>query len=288
MKRIIHSSIIGFFYFAFISCNNILTLPEYYGSWYLKYNPSTKYVFYEGGKFEFLINDSISLFEKQTSKFNFNIVNDTCWLTLKYKFYSIEDKQIRQYLHRVAIKPMDEYITFISYKSGEEIRNHIDEYGIWIKDVQNPLKIDFPGKKIIYILPKDFCGKVWIAFNQPDGLPPVYDGMGNAILNISESGKLLTSLREDAFGTANKQYIICYANDDKRFINIQVFDKFEKMDSSNIKTDNIYAFMDGFNQRPREHINMNIFGTPIKGNVMLFFIGTYKDWKNEDKIQKEL
>jgi hypothetical protein len=274
------------------SCVKIPSQSKLIGTWSLKENPSSKYVFNENGSFKFLLLDSVEFFHKNSSRYRLVNISDTLWVYTKAKAFYYGEKGLKSYRSKMALQLNGDFLTKITYKGARGIENHIDEYGIWVKHVPYPVKVDYKGSKIIYIIPEGFKGEVWIAFNQEDGVLPIYDSLGNPMLMIPECGILQTTIREDAFATANKHYTIISTNQKDQLSPLETFDKFDRNvsydDSTCCETNKTYAFMEGFNQTSREDINENIFGKPISGNVMNFYIGTHSGWANkEDNMIEE-
>jgi hypothetical protein len=210
-------------------------------------------------------------------KYKIEMLNDTLHLKIIYKGLNINGKVKRKSIDRRVIWLNGDYLTWANFKDGSGINNHIDEYAVLVKDVPNPIKEKIKRPLINYVFPADFKGEAWIAFNQPNGIKPTYDSIGNPILKIPQSGILSTTLHEDVFATANGHFKIWKAepNGGKNKL-IKSFDKFERIDSTCCLPDSLYAFMGGFNQTSRDDINENIFKEKISGNVMSIYIGKYK------------
>ncbi|MHC1702982.1 MAG: hypothetical protein AB9846_03640 [Tenuifilaceae bacterium] len=205
------------------------------------------------------------------------VKNDTTWLITTYKRAYVNMHWVRNFKLRRIIWLNGDYITRALYKKGPGINNHIDEYSILVKKTDNPKKVELNWPRISYIFPDGFKGAAWIAFNQPDGIPPAYDSLGNPILKIPANGLLQTTLHEDIFATANEYYkIMEESSKGKGYKRYQSYDKFASIDSTCCNPDSLIAFMCGFNQKPRNDINENIFHKPIYGNVMTIYIGKYK------------
>ncbi|BDX39704.1 hypothetical protein CYCD_30590 [Tenuifilaceae bacterium CYCD] len=131
-----------------------------------------------------------------------------------------------------------------------------------------------------YIIPSGFEGTIWIAFNQPNGINPVLDSLGNAIIEIPNNGLLQTTMKENALATANKNYRILERLEKNIFKEYKTFDKFDKYDSTYFGLEDTIAIMCGFNQTPREDIN-RIFGKKVEGNVMTIYIGKYPEERKQ-------
>ncbi|MHC1702983.1 MAG: hypothetical protein AB9846_03645 [Tenuifilaceae bacterium] len=241
--------------------------------------------FSKDGTFKEYYNDSelISKYNSRNRKNTYTIKNikDTFWLNLTYKNIMLNGKLRKKYIEHRAIHIDGDCITMISFKEGEHRNNHVDEYSNWFRNGTSTLRKK-SSSHIKYILPKGFKGAAWIAFNQQDGISPAFDSIGNVILSIPENGLLLTTLHEDVFATANKNYSILQVESGQNKNIYQAFEKIEKIDSTCCKTDEYIAIMSGFNQDGRKAIN-KLFGKQIKGNVMTIFIGKYK-WYDEFRL----
>ncbi|MFO8021030.1 MAG: hypothetical protein R6U65_01085, partial [Perlabentimonas sp.] len=198
------------------------------------------------------------------------------------------DKKIKL---KSAIQINGDYVVSVSYKElGKKYKNHVDEYSVKVRDTLYPSREKSIGTKITYIIPNNYKGAVWIAFNQPTGISPQYDSLGNPILTIPKEGLLRTTLHEDVFATANKYYSILKTEKDSSYTEYFTFDKFEYIDFNKYKLKDTLALMCGFNQDARNSINKR-FGQKIKGNVMTIYIGTFEEvekdnrfpWYNYDK-----
>jgi len=267
---------------AAFSCTKKVTYPEYFGTWKRVDTPSSKKVLCEDGKYKALFYDTLEFSPESNAKYELNYKEDTVWMTTVYHNISNGFEVVRKFHSKEVLFLNGDFITNITYKAIRgPLKNHIDEYGVWVRDVANPKKLDYSGKRITYVFPKNFKGAAWIAFNQPNGVAPEFDSQGNPILRIPENGILETKLHEDAFATANGHYSIV-KDDGEKFIPFKTFDKFDRFDSTCCERDEYYAFMQGFNQKSRDDINENIFRKSITGNVLAIYIGKYQ-WfeKNE-------
>lgn len=199
--------------------------------------------------------------------------SDTLWLYLTYRnvIYNFEFK--RRNARRRAIQVFPNQITYFIFKDAAGIESHVDEYAVLFRKGTERV-ITKTGLHITYIVPQNYKGVVWVAFNQPDGVKPEYDSTGGAVLRIPENGMLSTSLHEDVFATAQKNYSVAYEAGGKNYINYKTFDKSEPFDSTCCGTDERIALVGGFNQEGREDIE-KFFGKKLSGNVFSFFIGTY-------------
>lgn len=256
---------------ALWGCQKRISYPEYYGTW----RSNSKIVLQPNGVYELFFRDSLQVFKDSNSTYKILQRNDTIWLYVTWRKLPQFDGSKIKHTAKYALMIKGDYLTKLSYKELPGITNHIDEYGVWVKEIPNPRNVEYSGKKIIYVFPSDFAGAAWIAFNQKDGIPPEYDSIGNPILKIPENGILQTSLHEDAFATANRYYSIV-KDAGNELVPYKSFDKFDKIDSTCCESESLYAFMQGFNQTSREDINENIFYKSILGNVMTIYIGKYR------------
>lgn len=261
------------------SCTKRMNLNKIYGAWLLETDYKSKYIFKKDGVVDIKFMDS-SIFEIYgTPRYRFYSKDDTLWLDFKYKYPQIDGK-IVSHRDKEAIQINGDYLTKVNYKKGAGINNHIDEYSIWIKDIPNPKRIVDSKKTMTFVIPTNFYGNLWIAFNQPSGEIVEYDSIGRAILRIPESGKLLTQLPENAFAVANKCYnITCPDSLSMNYNQIPFIDNKDMIDSTFINNHEKYAIVYGFNQYPRERINQ-IFGKSITGNVLKIYIGSKNTSKN--------
>lgn len=247
------------------------------GEWHhADYDNGFHFFFFLNSRYKESLN-SID-FSKAFGKVKYKIISemDTSWLILRYKKMHVNGSWVKNFVDRKVIWLNGDYLTVALYKKGLGINNHIDEYSVLVRKKENPKKAEYTGKRINYVIPEGFTGSVWIAFNQPKGSPPEYDSIGNPILIIPSSGLLETTLPEDVFATANRYYNIWgKVNSEKEAKVFKSFDKFDRIDTTTIKPDELYAFVGGFNQTSRSEIN-EIFQKPISGNVLTIFIGKMK------------
>ncbi|HPQ35269.1 MAG TPA: hypothetical protein PK563_12295 [Tenuifilaceae bacterium] len=265
--------------FLFSSCS--VKLNSYiYGDWTQINDLNQKYVFNENSTFSYYVYGK-QVFNTNKSKYLVVKKRDTLWLKIKYYFPILgQGEKFKKITEEKAILINHDYLTIISYKSLKGIENHIDEYSVWIKDVPEPKRDLFSKKKQIYVIPDNYKGWVWIAFNQKDGKNPVYDSLGNPMLIIPENGILKTTLHEDAFATANKHFRILQKNlKSNNFSNYFTIDFSENIDSICCESNENIAIVLGFNQRPRDYFNKKIFNQTISGNILGFFIGNYNEWE---------
>lgn len=265
-------------------CQKRVSYPEYYGTWRSVDTPSSKKVFLSNGDYKCFTYGTNENFKECRPTYQFYTENDTTWLKVVWRDMPMLQpggvKKVRKHIDVNAIKLDGDYFTNITYKARRgSLKNHIDEYGVWVRDIPNPKNIEYTGKKIIYVFPTDFKGAAWIAFNQKDGIPPEFDNQGNPLLRIPENGILQTTLPEDAFATANRYYSIV-KKDGNELIPYKSFDKFDKIDSTFVKSAEDVAIMHGFNQRSREVINDRVFKKEITGNIMSIYIGKLS-WDEE-------
>lgn len=271
-----------YFIFLFSSCS-INMHSRLLGTWEFAHSTKSKHVFLDKRKYLFMIRDTIIMFNESSSKYKIKEKNDTLWLNIYYKnlpVYTQKGLNLQKHKQRFAIEINGDYLTTLSYKSSKgPLKNHIDEYSICIRQTETPKRVfDLKKPKITYIFPKGFKGAAWIAFNQVDGEPPSFDVNGNTLLYIPENGLLQTTLKEDAFATADRHYKIAEIDENEEGFNpYKTFDKFDRIDSTCCRTNEYIAIMSGFNQEGRGVINEKIFGKPINGNVMTIFIGTYEE-----------
>lgn len=61
-----------------------------------------------------------------------------------------------------------------------------------------------PAKRVIYLIPKGFEGKVYLIFNQQDGVPPIEEGQ-SLLFRIRENGVLKTQ-RAPTKGRVTQRY----------------------------------------------------------------------------------
>jgi len=211
--------------------------------------------------------------KKKENYYRLSFKNDTLWLYLTYSNVIVNFSFERRYTEKWAIQLSPNQITYFSYKGGKGIENHVDEYQILLRRGSESV-INKTGQHITYIVPKNYIGIVWVAFNQADGVKPEYDSTGSAVLRIPESGILSTSLHEDVFATAQKNYKIVYEFENEYYINYKTFDKSERFDSTCCRVNERIALVGGFNQEGRGELE-KYFGKKLYGNVFSFFIGTY-------------
>lgn len=255
------------------SCTNRINLNKISGEWLLDTDRKSKYIFRKDGTYDYKFK-CYSIYENYgTPRYKFYSKNDTLWLDFKFKYPQIDGKIVTQ-RDKAAIQINGDYLTKVTFKKGAGINNHIDEYSTWIKDITSPRRILDCKNNMTFVIPTNFYGNLWIAFNQPSGEIVEYDSIGREILRIPESGKLLTQLPENAFAVANKCYnIISTDSLSMNYNQIPFIDKNEMIDSTFINNYERYAIVYGFNQYPRERINQ-IFGKSITGNVLKIYIGS--------------
>lgn len=211
------------------------------------------------------------------SKFKLRHKNDSLFLYQIYKNIYVNGKDKRSYKKKAVIWKDDEHLTIAWYKIGKDIRSHIDEYETYKKEGSTSSLKNLKRKEIIYVFPENFIGSAWIAFNQKDGTEPDIDSLGNFVLKIPSDGILKTTLHEDVYATANHLYTIKSEIKGVPF-NYKSCDKFDNIDSTFCKRDELIAVMCGFNQTSRESIN-SFFKEKIRGNVMTLYICTYSELK---------
>lgn len=255
--------------------NNIIL-----GNWIQSNTDNRKLSFFRDGTFKEYYNgeESISKYntKNKSNRYKIKEHSDTIWLYLTEKNVMSNNGIVKNFVKHYAVRINNNNLTMISYKEIKELYSHVDEYSIWVKEGSSGTMSSKCGKHIKYIFPPNFKGTAWIAFNQTNGVPPVYDNLGNAVLHIPENGLLITSLHEDVFATANKNYsLLEETNNSNIYYVYQAFDKFDKFDSTCCKPNEYIAVMCGFNQDGREAIN-GFFGRAIQGNVMAIYIGKYK------------
>lgn len=249
------------------------------GDWQQMDSGNYKYSFFQDGTYkEYLMGYEFKKSLKKKPKpntYRVEFKSDTLWLYLTEYNVNVNFKVRKKFTQHYALQTNgDNYLTIIAYKEAKSIYNHIDEYSIFQREGANSDIVPKTGKHIKYVFPKGFKGAAWIAFNQADGVDAVYDSLGNAILYIPNNGLLLTTLREDAFATAQRNYTIVESDNsiEKQYL---TYDKFERFDSTCCKKDEFIAVMGGFNQDGRESIN-KVFGKNLKGNIMTIYIGKYR------------
>lgn len=255
----------------------VLTSKSLVGEWYQLNSSKAYHIFYGNGAYKDVF-DGIELWEGWGKiRYEVYVENDTTWLNTIFKKVRVNGKIEKNVKWRRVFWLNGDYITWANYKGLPGIKNHIDEYAILVRTKDNPIKTEIKRPKINYVFPEGFKGAAWIAFNQPNGVPPTYDSLENPILKIPLNGLLLTTLHEDVFATANEHYTIWEeSNNGKTKKRYKSYDKFARIDSTCCTPDQYYAFMGGFNQTSREDINENIFKKSIQGNVMSIYIGKYK------------
>ncbi len=257
-----------------------ITKKSIVGIWNQENAPAPWFVYTASDIFALFLNDFDAYgCEGKPSYYEIKNVNDTSWLLLNHKFINVNGKCVKNFHEKEVIWLDGDVITRITYKRGEGINNHIDEYSRLYRANGMPPKKNMAPPRIKYILPPHFKGAAWIAFNQVDGVQPTYDSLGIPTLTIPDNGILRTSLREDSYGTANGLYSISCkeALPHAGLQSYKVYDKFDSVDSTCCKADELIAIMCGFNQTSRPAIN-TIFGVPIAGNVMTIYIGYFSEF----------
>lgn len=215
---------------------------------------------------------------------NFIVESDSeqCQYGIKYRLEQVCDTLylIRQhgsgYVERNAIRISGDYMADYSFKELEGITAHIDEYGFQVRDsVVQPRPFDEGLPITKFILPCGFHGHVTIAFNQINGVAPEYDTQANRIVRIPPNGLLKTQLKEDAFGVAARRFAFLIPDSTtEALVMLPSYDKFENPYMRESLTNTFGVFMQGFNQLSREDVN-RLFGEPIVGNTLMFFVDTY-------------
>lgn len=278
MKKILFWLVIAFFTSTqnYICIGQSLTPKVLVGEFYNINHPSFTLKFLPNKEYA-VFDDSTKLFDWGKAVYNITYRNDTSFLNIIYRKAKISEKRVNNLKIRYVVWLNGDYLTIFNYKAGIGINNHIDEYDVFVRKTQSPQKAVITRPTISYIIPSNLNGVVWIAFNQADGVAPEYDSLGNAILKIPESGVLRTSLHEDVYATAIKHYHFFLKKISKSNESLKVFDKDENFDSTCCIGNTPIILVYGYNQTSRADIDNNIFKSSIKGNVMSFFIGSFKE-----------
>lgn len=244
------------------SVKSDMPLHKLYGKWRFTEQPDRSYEY---------LPDSVAIFrvekvnEKEEERLRYWItaVNDTLYLSLKHEFRPEE---------RYAMRISGDYKVDFSFKRGEGINSHVDEYFLMVRDsVEYPRPFDDGLPITKFVLPQGFRGHVVIAFNQPDGVVPTYDAKGNCIVSIPHSGVLKTQLKEDVFGVARRRYgIVICDSVTKQSTELPSLHRFEFFYGQNLPQ-GLSVIVEGFNQLQRGDLN-RLFKQRVNGNVLMFYV----------------
>ncbi len=201
--------------------------------------------------------------------------NDTVFLVHRYKQMLTSRGNIQNYEKRWAIRISGDCMELISFKTLPAIADQIDEYDVRVRMTRGkPFRCNMGMPITKYILPRNFKGHVTIAFNQPNGVAPEYDALGNRVVRIPPTGMLKTQLKEDAFGTAGRRYVVLIPDSSDRLFRLPVYDRFEHPEWQKGLSRTFGVVMLGFNQLSRSDVD-RLFGEPIAGNTLMFLVDTY-------------
>ncbi len=239
-----------------------MPLPKLYGKWRFADQPDRSYEYLPDSVVIFRV-ERVNKREERYLKYWTTEVLDTIYLTLKYEYGHIE---------RYAMRISGDYKVDFSFKSGEGINNHVDEYFLMVRDsVEHPRLFDDGLPITKFVLPQGFKGHVAIAFNQPDGVVPTYDTKGNCIVSIPTSGVLKTQLKEDVFSLAGRRFGIMICDSiTKQSVELPSLHRFEFFYGQNLPQ-GLSVIVEGFNQLQREDLN-RLFKQQLNGNVLMFYV----------------
>ena len=170
--------------------------------------------------------------------------------------------------------------------------NKADEYQMPVAYIRKDRSVNEnykPTIRSIFYLPVGYAGFAWVALDQQHGQPAEYDGEGRRVLQIPESGLLITqsetmptalAKREFAFYFSDKNGI---ATDSIPLIPTDCLSLFKNQQFTNgqirdygYNPNQFYVYFYRYNNPGRENIN-KIFGQTIKGQVFWFRVDTLKN-----------
>lgn len=184
---------------------------------------------------------------------------------------------------------LDQDILVLLYWKGAD---RADEYQMpvaYIRKDKSATRDYQPTIRSRFYLPSGYRGYAWVALDQQHGQPAEYDGEGRRVLQIPESGLLLTqsepmptalAKREFAFYFSDKNGI---ATDSIPLIPADCLSLFKNQQFTNgqireygYDPNQVYVYYYRYNNPGRENIN-KLFGQEIKGQVIWFRVDTLKN-----------
>ena len=243
--------------------------PQIIGRW-VNFNTPT----------DFLQFDSSGYYNMYNSLSGFILKKNSYRYSLEIKNDSTINLEIENLFKAIIYKKQDYFILY-NYKEGIEIKNHIDEVGLFYREGVSKESLDFSTEPKTFItIPDGFLGTIFIAFNQANGKPFATDENNNTYIVVEKSGFLETQLIENPLKFAKKNELIKYENSSN---SIPLISKgFSRTSSFLFPQTTICALAEGFNQQSREKLN-SIIGKKIKGNVETYVVDTYENLIKLDK-----
>ena len=231
-------------------------------------------------KHSYIVSDSVSQSGSISLKlFDFKISNDGI---------SFSDVSGSADSIHVDVFMDQDILILLVWKGG----SRADEFQIpiaYIRKDKTKSEVFHPIIRSKFYLPNGYRGYAWVALDQQHGQPAEYDGEGRRVLQIPESGLLLTqselmptalAKREFAFYFSDKNGI---ATDSIPLIPADCLSLFKIQQFTNgqireygYDPNQVYVYYYRYNNPGRENIN-KLFGKTIKGQVFWFRVDALRN-----------
>jgi|LSQX01.3.fsa_nt_gb hypothetical protein len=182
----------------------------------------------------------------------------------------------------------NDILVFLLMKGSNRASEFQQPHAFFRATTQESEKAITPVREV-FILPDNFLGFSWIAMEQPDGKPVVYDQNGRRVFRIPESGLLLTQAQPLPTALAKREYSFFFekkeniSSEPVSIIpeNCLSLFKSQKLTEEQIREfgydpKKMYVLVYRYNNPGREEIN-ELFGRTIKGQVLWFRVDTLEN-----------
>jgi len=303
MRHTLKNSCLLFLFILLLGCKK--EQNPLIGTWISENYPDSKFVFRNDMTADLIrrgsnFSENGPILEQDTTgqyiehfygplNYQYSIVNDT----YNIDFIGSNNQKIYRSYH--AMIHNNALLTF-NYKTLPGIENHIDEVGKYL--LLGSEKVHHKSKKIIIVIEEGHEGQFHIAYDQKDGVPPVYDDEGNLVLEL-EGNILKTQMKADVLVMIYDGFDFKLRTcDSKQIVDINDINHqhYRSLAHQMNKTNDVdiqekdYSFSGfslGFNQIGRDYIN-HIFREEIEGQVGSFTSGFLQDqYIFKDYVKKE-
>jgi hypothetical protein len=124
-----------------------------------------------------------------------------------------------------------------------------------------------------YILPDGFTGILAIAYNQPEGIMPTYDSLGNKTFSLVGNTDFLAKVQSapDIICFAMNKIKFFYPGSDGLAIPLRSYKVFDTVPQEHLLKEN-HVFLVGYNRIGRHEIS-KIINDTIEGNILFLKVG---------------
>ncbi len=175
-------------------------------------------------------------------------------------------------------------LVLLPHKDPVVTPGEVSQPEAFVRVDRNPEYEFTPGTKAVFIVPDNLRGYSWVAMEQPDGEVPAKNPSGSIIINIPESGKMLSQAPTMPEALAKREFAFYFQSGSpippihENCISLLRGKKLsdEGIIAHGYNPDQLYVSYSRYNNPGRREIN-KLFGRKITGQVFWFQVDTLRD-----------